>query len=431
MTRNSSSRLFVAMAVVWMSASAFASQYNVIYRFPGGANGNLPLHLVSDSAGNLYGTTEFGGVSQGDGWGVVFKLTPGSGGSWTETVLYKFTGGTDGGQPVAGVTMDAAGNLYGTTSAGGDPTCTGLGGFCGVVYELSNSGGTWSEKVLHSFTGPDGVDPQSGVTFDQAGNLYGTTANGGPGGYGVVYQLSPNGDGTWTEKIIRSFGSHNKAGGSNPGATPVFDASGNLYSTTSSGGDLSCGSGLGCGTLFQLAPQSDGTWSSRILVRFNGTDGATPVSLSFDASGNLFGAAFGGGGGGCSGFFENGCGTIFELSPRAGGFKGSLPHVFAGSPSAGPVGVVPDAVGNLYGATLFTGTSCTTQCGTLFKLTPATGGGYNFGVLHEFQGGADGFAASDSPILGADGNIYGSTQTGGDLTCGQSVGCGVIYQIVP
>jgi uncharacterized repeat protein (TIGR03803 family) len=229
-----------------------ASTYKVIYSFHG-TDGELPLaEMIADSSGNLYGTTEFGG---GPGkLGTVFKLTPGAGGTWTNTVLYAFANGPDGGQLVGSLVFDAVGNLYGTTSGGGDPACTSQGGFCGVVFKLTpGSGGTWTESVIHSFTGPDGKAASPGLVIDSAANLYGTTGAGGTFGNGAVFELSPGSGGTWTETVLHSFNGRTEGWG--PNSQLVFDSAGNLYGTTLEGGGTGCSS-AGCGTNLRTSAPS-------------------------------------------------------------------------------------------------------------------------------------------------------------------------------
>src|ERR1700722_15157836 len=433
MSKNPRPILSIALVLTLMLAGAALAhgQYKVIFRFPGGAGGDDPYPVISDAAGNLYGVTQFGGVSSGDGWGTVYKLSPGSGGSWNETVLYSFTGGADGGSPEAALTMDAAGDLYGTTQAGGLFDC---GQYWGVGFEvLPHGDGTGSEKVLHSFTGtPDGFAPVNGVVFDKSGNLYGTTGAGGTG-EGTVFELMPNGDGTWTENILENFSSTGKLG-NHPSSTLFFDKAGNLYGTMASGGDLSCNKPFGCGTVFELSPQAGGTWTTRILHTFSGPEGGDPDWLTMDGSGNLLGAAYDQGSTACTATFFPGCGTVFELSPVAGGkWKPSLPHKFQGAPGEAPVGVIVDSAGNLYGTTAFSGTNVcgSTVCGTAFKMTPVAGGGYTFSTLHQFLGGTDGYEPQGAPIIAPNGNIYGVTFFGGDSNCGAFDGCGTVYQITP
>jgi uncharacterized repeat protein (TIGR03803 family) len=256
--------------------------------------------LIFDAAGNLYGTTAFGGYyGLQTGYGTLFELTPAGGGSWTEQVVHNFNHDfTDGDEPYAGLIVDAAGNLYGTTSGGGT-----IG--YGTVFELTpTGGGTWTE-VLHSFgDGTDGLYPWAGLIFDAAGNLYGTTSEGGTYDGGTVFELTPAAGGGWTEKVLHSFGN------GNDGAYPhyaglIFDAAGNLYGTTSGGGTY------GGGTVFELTPAGGGSWTETVLHSFgNGTDGAEPYAgLVFDAVGNLYGTTLGGG--------TYNYGTVFELQTAA------------------------------------------------------------------------------------------------------------------
>ena len=406
-----------------------ASTYRVIYSFHG-TDGDLPLaEMIADSSGNLYGTTEFGG---GTGkFGTVFKLTQGSGGTWTNTVLYAFTNGTDGGQPVGSLVFDASGNLYGTTTAGGDPACTSLGGFCGVVFKLTpGSGGTWTESVIHSFTGPDGLFPTAGLIMDSAGNLYGTTGQGGTFGNGTVFELSPASGGAWTETVLHSFNARTEGRG--PDSLLVFDSAGNLYGTTNEGGGSGCAS-VGCGTVFELLPQSGGTWISHVLHRFDGTHGAVPVGVTIDSANNLFGAATEGGPGNCPNALAIGCGLAFELTPTSTGFSDRIIHSY-NLGTQNPSKLFLGSGGVLYGTTLFGGHKTCDQnlegCGTIYELTPA-GTGYTFSALHLFLGGTDGQWPTATLNSDNAGNLFGTTQSGGDLSCGATGGCGTVFQIIP
>lgn len=250
--------------------------------------------LVRDAAGNLYGTTSYGSAF---GWGTVFKLTPTSSG-WKETVLHSFRGyPTDGGNPPGGLIRDVAGNLYGTTSEGGSGPCTIYQSGCGVIFKVSTTG---EETVLHSFAGypTDGSTPYSWLARDSAGNLYGTTSDGGAYGDGAVFKL----DTTGNESLLYSF--TGGADGANPGAGLFRDAAGNLYGTTESGGPRGCYSG--CGVIFKL----DTTGRETVLHSFDGTDGAFPSgSLWRDAAGNFYGTTPYGGPGVCA------CGVVFKLTP--------------------------------------------------------------------------------------------------------------------
>jgi uncharacterized repeat protein (TIGR03803 family) len=313
-----------------------------LYSFPNPAQGNdgampnAPVVIGPDHA--LYGTTTTGGDNQG----IVFKLTSpprvceSTMCPWTETVLYRFTGGADGGNPYSPVILDDAGNVYGTTQSGGSANL-------GAVFKLSPSGSGWTETVLYSFAGiPDGSQPESGLLLDNAGNLYGTTADGGAGNSGTVFQLVPSGSG-WTENILYSFG---PLDGYAPFGGLILDSAGNLYGTTAY-------SYVGDGTVFELSPAGGGQWNFSTLYFLTSGAPGTPgpvAALIMDNHGNLFGTTFEGGQPGCGLGF--GCGTVFELSPGSGGWNYRLLYQYTGQSDGGfPVdGLVRDAQGNLYGA---------------------------------------------------------------------------------
>src|ERR1019366_6634594 len=218
--------LAIIAATLFVTSTWAAAQEQVLHSFGNGTDGNDPLGgLIFDASGNLYGTTLGGGTYGG---GTVFELTPAGGGSWTETVLHNFdSNGTDGFTPYAGLIFDSAGNLYGTTRWGGT-----YGG--GTVFELTTAaGGGWTEQVLHSFDHnyTDGYYPQAGLIFDAAGNLYGTTSQGGTYVYwGTVFELTPAAGGDWTETVLHNF-NQNGTDGYYPEAGLIFDAAGNLYGT--------------------------------------------------------------------------------------------------------------------------------------------------------------------------------------------------------
>jgi uncharacterized repeat protein (TIGR03803 family) len=320
-----------------------AGNETVLYNFlcaPG--DGAYPAAaLVRDSAGNLYGTTSGGGAF-GPGFGTVFKLDP----AGHETVLHSFNfDGVDGAYPYAGLLMDPAGNLYGTTNGGGPS------GY-GTVFKLDPAG---NETILYSFTGgSDGAFPYAGLIADSSHNLFGTTYGGGTssncnGGCGSVFKLDPSG----TETVLHSF--TGGSDGSVPYAGLIMDSSGNLYGTTSSYGATS-----GFGTVFKLLPSGAET----VLYRFTGgNDGATPfASLVRDPSGNLFGTTYEGG--------ASNVGTVFRVDPAG---KETVLHSFTSTSTDGYkpfAGLVPGPSGNLYGTTEFGGSSsnCNGGCGTVFKL---------------------------------------------------------------
>jgi uncharacterized repeat protein (TIGR03803 family) len=385
-----------------------APTYIVLHSFDN-ADGATPYAgLIRDTAGNLYGTTTYGGAtstcSPPSGCGVVFKLSP----TGTETVLHTFTGGADGGYPSAGLIQDAAGNLYGTTGGGGaTSTCNAPYG-CGVVFKLSPTG---AETVLHSFDGADGAGPVAGLVRDAAGNLYGTTVSGGASGNGVVFKLSPTG----AETVLHSF---TGADGANPYASLVRDTTGNLYGTTYDGG------AHGGGVVFKLSP----TGTETVLHSFTGgADGSLPYAgLLREAAGNLYGTtAFGGTeSGACAG---GGCGVVFKLSPCDSGYDFSVFYTFLGGADGGlpSAGLIQDAVGNLYGTT---GTVAPGY-NVVFKLSP-TG---TETVLHTFTGGAEGDVPYAGLIQDEAGNLYGTTRFGGATSgfCGQVGGCGVVFRLAP
>ena len=271
--------------------------YTVLYTFTGGADGGNPYlgSLVFDQAGSLYGTAALGGNMTGpcaahQGCGVVFKLTR-SGDSWTESVLYSFTGGSDGFFPASGVTFDNKGNLYGTTVWGGYiGPCSPSG--CGVVYELSPSNGGWTENVPYSFYGnASGSEPFGGVAFDSQGNLFGTTFYGGKGG--TIYELSPS-KGGWTYGMVSNIPYGN---GSLTGV--AIDAADNLYGV------------LFSGSIYEVS-KSGGGWTFTVLHNVSGSDGDEPEGLPvIDAAGNLYGTTVQGG----TQCQPYGCGTAWQITP--------------------------------------------------------------------------------------------------------------------
>jgi len=387
---------------------------SALYNFAGGSDPKLPYAgLIFDKAGNLYGTTEFGGTYN---QGTVFEITPNSGGYWTESVLYNFTGSADGGQPYASLALDAAGNLYGTTNFGGSANCN-LG--CGTVFKLTPGSSGWTETVLYTFTGgSDGREPYARLLFDAAGNLYGSTLLGGnvgsvcSTGCGTAFKLTPGSSG-WTESVLYAF--EGGADGASPYDGLAFDATGNLYGTAYAGGTS------GNGAIFKLTPGSSG-WTQSVLHAFTGGyDGQYSYGdLILDAAGNLYGTAFQGGG--------KGYGVVFELLPNSkGGWKQRVLHSFLNTPAGNPVaGLVMDTAGNLYGTTMLgaTQSSCGGGCGTLFKLAPASSGGWTYKVVHVFGQGTDGYHPTGDLILDSGGNLYGTTQAGG------AQGSGLVFEIM-
>jgi uncharacterized repeat protein (TIGR03803 family) len=336
----------------------------------------------------------------------------------TGTVLYSFNGTTDGKTPYGGVVLDSAGNLYGTTFEGGD-TCYSLLYSCGVVFKLTPSG---TETLVHPFVGSgkpglhDGDWPWAGLVMDKKGNLYGTTSSGGSSNAGTVFKVGPTGK----ETVLYSFKAYGD--GNEPQDSLILDSEGNLYGTTFYGGTgTGCGNGVGgCGTVFEVTQAGTET----VLYSFGGgNDGNFPTSgLVRDAEGNLYGTTYYGGLANAN-YCPIGCGTVFKLSST--GIKTTL-YSFTGNADGGsPQGsLLLDAHGNLYGVTVGGGTfgpGCGDGCGTVFKVTAAG----TETVIHSFTGGTDGVNPYSGLIRDAKGNFYGTTRDGG------SMGAGTVYKLTP
>ena len=321
-----------------------------LYDFGARLDGSGPLsRVVFGPDGALYGTTYDGGLHSS---GSVFRLTPPPRPCqhivcpWTKTILYSFTNGDDGARPYIGdLVFDAAGNIYGTTL--GSDRCTIA---CGNVYKLTHTGDTWTENVLYTFS--NGSNPQSGVIFDHAGNLYGTTKDGGANFTGSVYKLSPSGSG-WTKQDVYSFSFLGDVDGQRPYGGVTFDAHGNLYGTTTIRGPQ------GGGTAFKLTPSAGG-WTFTLLHAFAGDYGPfdTPT---LDAQGNVYGTSY-----------RTGLGQVFKLTPSSGGWIFADLHDFTGPDGYYPIGSVAlDAQGNLFGTTFYGGSgSCFNGCGVVWEITP-------------------------------------------------------------
>lgn len=417
-----------ALTVLLIGARAFAQTERILHSFSNNGGENPAQGLIFDSTGNLYGTTEKGGQYDA---GTVFELSPNGSGGWTQTVLHQFGSGNDGQNPSGGsLLMDSAGNLYGTTFHGGTSLC-GLGTpvGCGTVFELiKNSDGRWMEKVIYDFyggvkkLGPKGYRPYGGLVMDSAGNLYGTTYYGGAygapeGNGGVVFELSPAGDGRWTEQVLWSFGGY-VDDGIFPFGTLVFDSAGNLYGTTASGGGSSAG-----GIAFELSPGASG-WTEAILFQFDlGGDSSTGNSpwagVIFDSKGNLYGTtSFGG---------AQFMGDVFELSPPESGsglWTETILHTFYGSNGENPqAGLIFDSKGNLYGTTVSGGTG---GGGIVFELSPASDGGWTEDVLHDFlNDSTDGSGPLAGVVLNSSGSVFGTTFSGGTSNYG------AVFEITP
>jgi len=417
------------LATMLLSTCAWASTETLLHSFTSGSTdgGNPSSGLAADAAGNLYGTTQIGGNSTGCGpfgfnsCGVVFKLAPDGSGGWNYSVIYSFTGGADGGWPYSTPAIDSLGNLYVTTTQGGN-----AGG--GTAVQLSpGSGGTWNLAVLHSFgSGTDGSVPRAGLTV--RGNvLYGTTTGGGTGTAcgpfggmpcGTVYQLLRISANSWAERVIYSFG------GSSDGGIPLgsvtFDNAGYLYGTTSQGG------GNGGGTVYRLTPGPSfgGGWIEKTLYAFTGgSDGGYSYgNVSFDNAGNLYGTT------GTGGTYN--VGTVFQMQNSGGNWTLFTLHSFMGSPDAS----VPEAGVTVQGNTLYgttynggTGTTCGLfggPCGTVYQVTN-NGGTWTESVVYSFLGGADAGQPLGNLYIDQSGKLYGTGFTGG------SAGFGAVFQVTP
>lgn len=412
-----------------------ASKELTIYTFnSSGSDGYLPqAGVILDDAENVYGTTLYGGtgICTGDlGCGTVYEVTP-AGRSVTEKVLYSFQGGADGAFPFASLVRDSSGNLYGTTSAGGSDTCSGG---CGTVFELSPSGGSWKETVIHTFTGgDDGATPWAPLIFDSAGNLYGTASAGGTVGNGTVFELSLSG-GVWQETILYAF-SGGAGEGIGPQAPVVFDSAGNLFGTTTYGGNSegTCASFGSCGTVFELIP-SNGAWDESILYEFTATsgDGSNPYAgVIVDSSGNLYGTTLQGGDIPCISDYDFGCGTVFELSPSHGSWVETVIHDFTGTDSDGAASwapVVLDSSGDLYGTTELGGSNICGDygCGTIFEFS-RSGGAWVEDVLLNFTARNGGL-----PLAGLTSDGHGDfLGTASKSVSGGKLAGGLVFGIRP
>ena len=399
----------IAGVLAGSGVAGAASTFTALYDFPSSANGANPDSSVAfDSSGNLFGTATSGGSS---GQGVVFELSPTKAPPWKQTVLYSFTGGSDGSHPFgSGVIFDAAGNLYGTTYFDN-----------GTVFKLSkDKSGKWIKTTLWIFGGAgDGASPSGGLIFDRAGNLYGTTVGGGASNGGAVFMLTPSGKETVLYSFCAQGGSKCTDGLGPFDSGVIFDSSGNLYGTTRAGGNANCTQG--CGVVFKLTRPTSvgGAWTESVLYSFtNGAnDGSSPqAGLIFDRSGNLYGTTDGS---------SSCCGTVFELTPSGGPvWNETLLYRFAGSLTDGSIPSSPlvmDASGSLFGTTMQGGPPAC-NCGILFKLTPTATPPWAESVLYQFTGDVtDGGSPWAGLIFDASGALYG--------TAGGANGSGAVFEL--
>jgi len=472
--------LFALCVLNVVALSATGPRELSLYDFSDIPDGAFPTsNLIASPNGHFYGTTQLGGTGTcilgnglpNSGCGTVFELIPPTehGGTWTEKVLYSFQDGDDGALPEAGLVLDKAGNLYGTTSAGGDSKgCAlefGVTG-CGTVFQLSrpeSEGGTWTEKIIYAFQGQsDGAYPTGGLVFDGEGRLYGTTQAGGIGNCsgsgedtyacGMVFRLtqSTSGNSAWSKEVLHSF--NGSPDGMIPAGSLVFDKKGNLYGTTAYGGGDRCSGDWNeafCGGIaFELSPPSteDASWTETILVTFYGlSDGATipGASVILDNENNLYGTTVAGGNGNCGEYEEftfPSCGVVFQLSPPKGQGSWTYSEIYSFSGTTdgaypanyGTASLVLDEKGNLYGTAPNAGNqpNCSnggkvpeSGCGTVWELTPPSAGegAWTETTLYAFTGGSDGGTPyggiyfKDGVLLGTTSGIFGPTATSGTV----------------
>jgi uncharacterized repeat protein (TIGR03803 family) len=402
-------RALVGITLLGVTIFAHAQTLNTLYTFPGGANGANPSgQLVADNHGNFYGVTYGGGLVAPaclNGCGTVFELSPNGNGSWTQSVIFSFTGENGVGAYPASLLMDSHGNLFGTALIGGqaiNALCGSSSGMCGMVFKLSPGSNGWTETVIHSFRGfpNDGQSPTGNILIDANGNLYGTTLLGGIGtqaqcygqGCGTVWELSPSADGHWKEKMYSFLG---LTYGMDPKGL-AMDSAGNLYGTTQYGGFLQRG------TVYKLTPTSKG-FIGGVIFRLTNDFGNSPVGpVALDPRGNIF--------------FSGGSGSgahVVEVSPSANGWTGQVVATFPAN-TITTNGLTTDAHGNIYGTTLDTVYELQTVNGTTGIVTLATMDGDNAG------------SRPNLPVFDPNGNLFGSNAVG----TGTDVN-GTVYEIIP
>ncbi len=399
--------LGTCVCLLLLVTGAWAQSYLILASFSN-TNGSAPVgDPLVDSSGNVFGTTETGGTSQ---CGVIYELVNNGGGSYTNTTLYNFAGGTkDGCDPYGGLLMDSSGNLYGVTALDGAH-------WAGVIYELANSSGTYTESVIYAFKGgTDGAYPYGDLAMDGKGHLYGTTYNGGSGkctfGCGTVFQLSAN-KGVWTKKVLHNF-KNNGVDGWYPGAGVTLDSKGNIYGTTNFGGRVRDG------IVFNLSPpaKKGQGYKETILHPFQGgNDGCYPYSgVVFDSAGNFYGTT--------SGCGQYNYGTVYQLKPSGKTFTNNVILQLNGADGYWPYEdaghLAVDSSGNVYGVTDLGGAY---GYGTVFGLA---GGSFTYTDLHDFNyKAADGFYPYGGVTLDSAGSLYGTTTSGGPKG-----GYGTVWQI--
>jgi uncharacterized repeat protein (TIGR03803 family) len=429
-----------AVVLLMTASGALAGETAIHEFTASGIDGSTPYAgLVRDGAGDLYGTTRLGGNRSGlctdGGCGTVFELIPPAPGkrAWVRKTLHVFVG-SDGAAPVAGLIFDGSGNLYGTTNSGG----LFSDGVVFELSPPAPGKTLWKETILHNFgqNSVGGQGPEAPVIFDAAGNLYGTTRGGGrrkESGVGTVFELSPPAPGktAWKETVLLKF---SRVDGAHPTAGLVRDPSGNLFGTTPDGGAF-C---LSCGTVFELSPPTIGhpAWTETVLHNFADTDGAGPLGdLVLDSVGNLYGTTYRGKGATVGGIVYE----LSPPSTGQTAWNFTILYAFDTNPNDGynpSASLLMDGSGNLFGTTLRTTSAvCANQIycgGTVFELSPPAAGhtAWTEAVLHTFTGTPDGANPPSPVVLDGSGNIYGTTEFGGTGTnC--TGGCGTVFEITP
>ncbi len=424
----------MCVLAVMPCVTAQAQSYTVLHAFSG-PEGAVPwAGLTEDAAGNLYGTTYEGGLRNAycsQGCGTVFKLAH-KGSGWVLTTLYAFQGGSDSGYPWSRVIFGPDGTLYGTTHGGTSNTDAGsvfnLRPPATVCRSISCP---WTKTILYTFTGEtDGNGPGYGdVIFDNQGNIYGTTERGGQYlDYGAVFELTKE-SGGWTESVLHSF---NPQPGVTDGFDPVgglvFDSAGNLYGTTSQGGFYDPQDQLlGSGIVFELTPAGNG-WTETVIYRFLDSGdgglpfaGLTPAVMGGDQV--FFGTTYAGGQGNCVIGTISGCGAVYEV-PYTTDYS-FAPYQNGGGPGGPEAPVTVDAAGRVYGTTYQDGAN---GWGAVFELT-YEGNGWAYSSLHDFNG-TDGGLPISNVLLDSSGNLYGTASNGSATNC-NGHGCGVVWMITP
>jgi uncharacterized repeat protein (TIGR03803 family) len=405
---------------IFSSGAAPTSTERIIHEFTGGNDGGYPVSdLTLDAEGNLYGTTAGGGIY---GWGTVFELKRTTDG-WKEEVLYNFAGkSSDGGDPEAGVIFDNAGNLYGVTDGQFE------GNLTANVFKLTPNSGGWTESVLYSFNvAPFG--PQNDLVLDAQGNLFGTLSAGGIAtgcsvyGCGTVFELMPQSNGSWKETTIYEF--PGAPDGAIPSSGVVLDSQRNVWGMTEAGGRGKCEyvpKVAGCGIVYELTPNSDGSWKEAVIYDFarGGGFAVNPSSgLILDGASHLLATTIAGG---------DGPGTVLELTQSQKGWQQDVLYRFYGDPDGdtpvGRLGINSD--GALFGVTFRGGKNA----GTVFELQRSQTNGWKERVLHSFVGGIDGASPQAGLVFDSQGHLYGTTGSGGGGTVCTG-GCGTVYEITP